>query len=779
MNMDQLTKEQFYDVWYKQEYPKEDHDLWLGQWLVHFHGPNHELPLSNQIEIDWENDKPRVRSALEYIPADYRPEWLMVGMALHHGTDGSKEGLGVWNEWSATTTKDNYSIREQWRAWRNFGSTGITIASIFYKARANGWKAKRKPIQLGPLSELPTVNLGNVRINGNVLTDAAMSQVKAKFASKEYEHYPSDEQFGGLSDIAQVIEMMAANNITPNFFVSYMPAGSGKTTTLIEAVRAMPSIPNYKDAGVIIFLSRREEIGKLASEMRLKDDDFAVITNEDKYNNLGNPNKTDARVLFTTQQKLNARGTDSFSAMRDFHYKGQPRRVRVWDEAILPSTILTLGQYDISDLLKTISKERKELAAELSDLFTLLSNVKDGEIIEIPDLDGYNIEMEEARAWFENDSDKDAIEALFGMSGRRVRVRDDKLGFTALDYDDILPDDLAPMLILDASANLRKTYEFMHYDRKQVYFLKSPQKSYGGFTIHLWDRGSGRTTHKNDAPTLVKGIAKTINNDIPKSEDVLVVHFKKSKYIPDMPKLIGEQIKLRQSKVHCLNWGQHTATNEFNNVKYVIMSGVLQYRTSQNEFVGRGAKRIKTDDEFSKQDYDYTRLGEIAHNIFQAACRGKVRKSVGDGCPEDCHLYIIMSTNAETGVPEDLLTRTFPGAKVEDWLPVFRLSKGDQIVVDAIIGLAEQGIPAKDKHELRAELGMKHMSQLNRFLGDKHVIGSLAEMGIKIDNQRKQVVITAAEEPSFVGVWGTSLKLLDDTEVTEIREWAPSPLLKV
>lgn len=78
------------------------------------------------------------------------------------------------------------------------------------------------------------------------------------------------------------------------------------------------------------------------------------------------------------------------------------------------------------------------------------------------------------------------------------------------------------------------------------------------------------------------------------------------------------------------------------------------------------------------------RLCEIAHNIFQAACRGHVRRSEGDGCPQGCHLYIIFSTHKTAGIPRSLLERIFPGAKIADWSPVITLSGRAKNLLDLI-----------------------------------------------------------------------------------------------
>lgn len=59
-------------------------------------------------------------------------DWLKVGMALHHETDGGPDGFDLWNEWSAKGTKYKGSndLEPHWRSFRNDGNRLITLASL-------------------------------------------------------------------------------------------------------------------------------------------------------------------------------------------------------------------------------------------------------------------------------------------------------------------------------------------------------------------------------------------------------------------------------------------------------------------------------------------------------------------------------------------------------------------------------------------------------------------------------------------------------------------------
>lgn len=65
-------------------------------------------------------------------------DWIKIGMALHHETGGSSDGLAIWDEWSSTSNK--YSGLENLQShWASFGSSEnpITFDSIRRKEKAS------------------------------------------------------------------------------------------------------------------------------------------------------------------------------------------------------------------------------------------------------------------------------------------------------------------------------------------------------------------------------------------------------------------------------------------------------------------------------------------------------------------------------------------------------------------------------------------------------------------------------------------------------------------
>lgn len=81
-------------------------------------------------------DAVRVLDALRYLDADDFETWRDVGLALK--ASGHPAARGVWDAWSATSSK--YDATVQQYQWQKMKPKAITIASIFYHATNAGWR---------------------------------------------------------------------------------------------------------------------------------------------------------------------------------------------------------------------------------------------------------------------------------------------------------------------------------------------------------------------------------------------------------------------------------------------------------------------------------------------------------------------------------------------------------------------------------------------------------------------------------------------------------------
>lgn len=86
-----------------------------------------------------------VKEALMSLPNDgdayaNRDDWLNIGAALHHETDGSDEGLDLFQEWSGQhPTYDEGDTESVWQSFRRSDGPVRTFATIRSEAESYGW----------------------------------------------------------------------------------------------------------------------------------------------------------------------------------------------------------------------------------------------------------------------------------------------------------------------------------------------------------------------------------------------------------------------------------------------------------------------------------------------------------------------------------------------------------------------------------------------------------------------------------------------------------------
>ena len=90
-------------------------------------------------------DIDRIREALQFIDASNRETWLRMGMAIK--SELADTGFDLWGAWSLQAESFNgKDARDVWKSIRAGGK--VTIGSLFYEAKANGWRdegAHQKP----------------------------------------------------------------------------------------------------------------------------------------------------------------------------------------------------------------------------------------------------------------------------------------------------------------------------------------------------------------------------------------------------------------------------------------------------------------------------------------------------------------------------------------------------------------------------------------------------------------------------------------------------------
>lgn len=107
------------------KYPRKQHTRWMAP--VEY---NDKVALEEAAEM------------LDYISSDCaRDEWITVGMALRD--EYGDAACHIWHNWSAKAAS-RYNHNDAQSAWRSFGGAGVTIGSLVYLAKQNGWLPKTR-----------------------------------------------------------------------------------------------------------------------------------------------------------------------------------------------------------------------------------------------------------------------------------------------------------------------------------------------------------------------------------------------------------------------------------------------------------------------------------------------------------------------------------------------------------------------------------------------------------------------------------------------------------
>ncbi|HYE06587.1 MAG TPA: hypothetical protein VEL07_13810 [Planctomycetota bacterium] len=486
-----------------------------------------------------------------------------------------------------------------------------------------------------------------------------------------------------LGDIARTIEQMALGEADRKLFLSDLDPGTGKSTVIKASIDALLTQQAYAHVGVLLCVSRLSEIESMVHDMGIPEGMLHVLTRDDAVNALGKAPINEAQVLITTQQMVESRLRfyPSFEAADLFFYRGQPRQVRLWDESFSVGQAITLNPADLGFLFPVLQRFKPDLYQSIRRLFNAASEATDGMVYEVEDFAAkHGVDLNDVLGLFDEDGkDKEertlrddqrhAATSLWYISGKTVTVRlDGRFGHTVIDYRDTMPLDLAPMLITDASGRVRDGYRDMQDERRILVKLESAPKSYEPLTVHVWKRGGGKSSFQGSTGVdLLDGIAKTV--DTKPGERWLIVHHRADGFrVGDVEKEIRKRVKATPGdNLAFISWGNHQATNAYVDYENVILAGTLYYRPSFYEALKRlNADRPSGAGRVTQEEIERVMLGEHAHLILQALCRGRVRKCDGEKCAP-MHAYVIASMRSH--IPQ-ALPAIFPGCTVNPWKPI-------------------------------------------------------------------------------------------------------------
>jgi hypothetical protein len=498
-------------------------------------------------------------------------------------------------------------------------------------------------------------------------------------------HSPDQKGWDAIGNLVETFTTMAQGNLPPKFHLCSLPPGFGKTTAITTFVSEMLRSPEFDQVGVLILVPRLDLLQDFVASLGAFEGGLHVLTADPKCNALSTAEANDARLLISTHSMMVSRSRyGSFNEAQDFFYQGKPRSWRCLDESIVPGLALSISTNDLAFLVTVAGRTNPGLSQAILNLIVEASKADDRATLTVPDfLDDHGVTANDVLGMLETwqtkgksttvspaqEDQKAVVTSLFMLSGKVVTVRKDgKFGATILDYEEKVPADLAPIILLDASGDVRGTYKAWEDGRGNLVRLRNAPKNYSKLTIKVLERGGGKGSwsDKAKASELVDTIASEANRVFetnPKAKLLFVVHRPTStnNYEADIRSLLKGGT---DDQIRFTTWGRHDASNEFAAFDHVFLCGTLFYRPSYYEALGRAAAGLtsadgRLDDDLQNRVID----GEHKHLLLQAACRGSVRKSDGATC-HPMNLFVIASRRS--GITRGL-SDVFPGCKLLEW----------------------------------------------------------------------------------------------------------------
>lgn len=520
------------------------------------------------------------------------------------------------------------------------------------------------------------------------LADAAFASLQEFNAA--HGHRPGAEHSEALRAIIDTQSAMAEGRAANKVYLSALDPGVGKSQATAHFARTLVHSPDHGDVGMLIMVGRIEEAAGIARTLQDVRENLAVLTSDDKTNALGGIGQeavSTAQVLITTHQRAERliRERRAFRTIEAFHYRGQPRAVRVWDEAYLPGAPISQDRAALLGLIRPLLIPYRKLADAIETFATKIKDVADTEQVNVPDFEaeaGASL-MDVVNTVELNDEQLSSLMGLYAIGGTTVRAAsNDLLGVSLVSFEDVWPSDFLPVLVLDASGRVRATYSDMEKHRGVIERLPTAVKRYEPLTIHAWKTQGGKHAFhdRKKREPLLDGIAELILTK--PGENWLVVAHKDAKGLPPtvdalrrrLPGLnVGgptpegadeKPVDGAEPTVRVITWGNHMAVNAYRDFPNVILAGTLFMRDSSYIALTHLAQGRPTKEGFRpRSEIMATQKGEHKHFILQALCRGRVRQLDGEYCkPMDA--YVIASERS--GVIEQL-TEVFPGCKMKTW----------------------------------------------------------------------------------------------------------------
>jgi hypothetical protein len=609
-----------------------------------------------------------------------------------------------------------------------------------------------RQLALKRLQIRPKVNLGNVKFFEESLDQNIFTFLIAQL--HRYGNIPSLTQLDALWRLCKAYSGMAKGEFRGRFAFP-LPCGAGKTLSVVAFCQALLWLDGLgmkhetDGVSVLVSASKVEALCQLKRDLiraGVSDDWIGLFHSyqfrPDKIGQDGYASEPDTgdyhnkRILLCTHNRVRGKTEET----EYYSFKGRKRTLVIYDESLIKSESWAIRIEDIKSGIghykpKVNNNEtgRKAIAylEKAVKIFEAEVKRQDDEnrpdvIIHLPELSGEQIQTYK-NSFFGIYEHKRDLQNLLAVSQDDIRVLRTQQGDGFVTFEPALNQDLDNIIVLDASHTLR---DVLKYDKDLRGALGEERfkVSYRNLTINHLKHYSGRTSiedaFKSRERKLSLEIAEVIHG-IPDDEGILIFIFKRqNKSSPNVENILIEDIRdagvnpdakikvkegdrvIKKDRINFLTWGNETSLNSYSFCRNVICVGILHRAHLEIGSLITG----QADDlalQISKQDIQEAVKGECCHVLYQALCRGSIRKIIGEET-EPMNAWVIDKINDI----RKRLDRVLPGAVWKKWKPKYIeiMGKAETLAEEIREYLDENGVMRISTMKLKREMNLNDVA---------------------------------------------------------------------
>jgi hypothetical protein len=571
------------------------------------------------------------------------------------------------------------------------------------------------------INVLPQLSVAAQQLSADILT-ATEGQLTKTGNRIDQQHRQ------GLTEIADMLSVSYTDSPKMRM-VNDLYTGGGKSTSIASLVTVLCERyrdTNYSGRGILIAVGTTEQADSLMESilssqlvMQLHERKPLVGTYHSDSSATLSSKKSAKNIPFVivTHERIKMQDYDSFIDF-DNH-----QRLIIWDEALIAtksSVILIKNLLEEIGKLYTHFETKKYLEDEIIDsshqeiLKWLLEikarflDIEEDQYVQLPDRPSWirrrmlqgdrplsNSEFK--RIFYGHESE--ILLTLINAPFRSVRVNSKSHAFWFVVQ---IPDEFEDIVILDASASIRK---LLHSDTNMHIIPSSASKDYSDVTIHFCRCASGRNTVdddcKNDA--YYKEIQHIAENLVPSGNDLLAFHLPQK--INSGAHSADHESNLKEcaGNIRPWSWGKAKATNELSIMRYGTHIGIV-YREEKELACNVAGQSRNSELQLSKSEIRDIQISEHADQVFQAISRMQNRCTKNSkALPSDFWLFYKDESIL------DLLREVMPNVTVVEYHPVYIQATGrigDPIANQMLSWLQDTSPMKISIQTLRKELGI-------------------------------------------------------------------------